>query len=257
MSKPARAAEHAMEPARFHIDLHAAEYLTVLQRLHTTLQPETYLEIGTRHGDSLRLAQCRSIAVDPLFDLKGDVLRGKPSCHFFQITSDRFFRNHNAETVLGGKVELAYIDGMHLAEFLLREILNIEKHCRRSSIIVLHDCIPSDIHMACRTEGDEARARSVVPDWWTGDVWKAVWALQKHRPDLRVVGIDSPPTGLVCLTNLDPSSTTLESQYGAIVDEMTALGDDETILQRYIEALAPIKPSALERFADIARYFHL
>ena len=246
-----------MSPTRFHIDLQAAEYLPVLERLHAILQPETYLEIGTRHGDSLRLARCRSVAVDPSFELRGDVLRGKPSCHFFQMTSDRFFRNHDAEALLGGKVEFAYIDGLHLAEFLLRDILNVEKYCRRNSIIVMHDCLPSDIHMACRNEGDHgSRTRSVVPGWWTGDVWKAVWALQKHRPDLRIVGIDSPPTGLVCLTNLDPSSTTLERNYCAIVDEMTALRD-EASLQCYIEALAPIKPSALEGFADIARYFHL
>ncbi len=247
-----------MSPTHFQIDLHAAEYLTVLQRFHTALQPETYLEIGTRHGNSLRLARCRSIAIDPAFDIRHDVIRGKPGCHLFQMTSDRFFRHHDAEAVLGGKVELAYLDGMHLAEFLLRDFLNVEKCCRPNSLVVMHDCLPSDIFMACRDEGDhEMRTRSIVPGWWTGDVWKAVWALQKHRPDLRITGINSPPTGLICITGLDPASTTLERNYGAIVDEMTALGTGEATLQRYIETLAPIKPSAVERFTDIARYFHL
>ena len=80
-----------MDTTPFHIDLQAAEYLPVLKRLHDVLRPETYLEIGTRSGDSLRLASCASIAIDPSFCVSSDVIGTKPACHFYQIPSDRFF----------------------------------------------------------------------------------------------------------------------------------------------------------------------
>ena len=247
-----------MDTEPFRIDLHAAEYLTVLKRLHEVLQPETYLEIGTRTGDSLRLASCASVAIDPFFAVSTEVIGKKPACHFYQISSDRFFQKHEPEQILGGKVELAFLDGMHLAEFLLRDFTNLEKHCTANSVIIMHDCMPSDIHMACRHEGDHAaRSRSLAPDWWTGDVWKAVWALMKHRPDLKIIGIDAPPTGLVCITNLDPASTVLDRSYAFILGQMNAMPDEAGQLQRFLGELPLIKPSEVETFEDIARHFYL
>ena len=147
---------------------------------------------------------------------------------------------------------------MHLAEFLLRDVTNLEKHCRPNSVIVIHDCMPSDIYMACRKEGDHSmRSRSVAPDWWTGDVWKMVRALMEHLPDLRIIGIDSPPTGLICITNLDPASAALDRNYAAILRQMNALGDEEEELQRFLRKLQPVKPSAVDTFEDIARHFYL
>lgn len=242
----------------FHIDMAAADYLTVLRRLHAVLRPRTYLEIGTRTGDSLRLSSCASVAIDPFFAISADIIGTKPVCHLYQTTSDRFFRDTDVEAVLGGKVELAFLDGMHLAEYLLRDVMNLEKRCRPNSVLLLHDCMPSDVYMACRMEGDHvARNKSLAPNWWTGDVWKAVWALLAHRPDLKVVAIDSPPTGLVGITNLDPGSTVLDRCYAAIVREMTALGEEPAHLQRFLETVEIVKPSQIETIENVARHFYL
>ena len=43
-----------------------------LREVHEVLEPPTYLEIGIRHGDSLALARCPSIGVDPAYDLRVD-----------------------------------------------------------------------------------------------------------------------------------------------------------------------------------------
>jgi len=246
------------QEVQFQIDLAAAEYLTVLARLHALLRPKTYLEIGTRSGDSLKLAQCASVAVDPAFSISADTIGAKPSCHFYQTTSDRFFERCCITETLGGAVELAYLDGMHLAEFLLRDFTNVEHVCKRNSVVVIHDCMPSDVYMTCRYEGDEAaRSRSCYPDWWTGDVWKTVWALKQYRPDLKITAIDSPPTGLICVTNLDPGSHVLEKQYASIVTEMTALGESNKALQDYLASLSPISPSEIATFEQISEYFYM
>ncbi|MGH7155803.1 MAG: class I SAM-dependent methyltransferase, partial [Acetobacteraceae bacterium] len=60
------------------------------------LIPQTYLEIGTMSGTTLRLARCPSIAIDPSFSsLDKDVISGKPSCLLFQMKSDEFFAQYS------------------------------------------------------------------------------------------------------------------------------------------------------------------
>src|SRR5687768_9949099 len=105
-------------------------YLVLLKTLHTLLKPRTYLEIGAEVGISLSLAECASVAVDPAFRLTKDVIRSKPSLHLYQTTSDAFFRSFDPIGILGDKIELAFLDGMHLYEFLLRDFMNTERYCR-------------------------------------------------------------------------------------------------------------------------------
>ena len=86
------------EHAALSVPDHQGEnYLAVLGRLHTELRPNSYLEIGTRWGDSLRLAKCPAIAIDPNVSFGSDVLAEKPICAFFRMTSDSFFANHDLQ----------------------------------------------------------------------------------------------------------------------------------------------------------------
>ena len=41
------------------------EYPDFLSRLHEAVDPAGYVEIGLRHGDSLALARCPALGVDP------------------------------------------------------------------------------------------------------------------------------------------------------------------------------------------------
>lgn len=189
-----------------------AGYIEVLSRFHAFLHPQSYFEIGTLSGTSLELARCASIAVDPGFKVaERDVLRGKPSCQFFQMTSDAFFANHDPSALLGRPVDMAFLDGMHYAEFLLRDFINIERHVKPNSVVMMHDCVPGDAEMTSR-EILQGMA-------WTGDVWKVVLALKKYRPDIRVRAYDAPPSGLIVCTNLNPASRTLADSYADILDD--------------------------------------
>jgi hypothetical protein len=199
-------------------------YRTLLHRLHALQRPRTYLEVGTAAGKTLALARCASIAIDPRFRLAHDARKGKPACHLFEMTSDAFFDAHNPMALFGAPVDLAFIDGMHLFEFALRDFLNIEPHCRADSLIVLHDCLPIDEHMARRDRRDRSRApQSHYPKAWAGDTWKALWILQRYRPDLRIFAFDAPPSGLVVVTHLDPASTLLKQCYEDAVAAANAI----------------------------------
>jgi hypothetical protein len=232
-------------------------YVTLLRAIHAHLRPKTYLEVGTESGVTLALAQCASLAVDPAFQVRRDIIGRKPSLHVYQMTSDAFFRQHDPTAILGDRVDFAFLDGLHLCEFLLRDFINTEKHCRRNSVIALHDCVPSEIAMTRRVQEGPEKQRSARPNWWTGDVWKVVPILKKYRPDLVITIADAAPTGVVLITNLDPESRVLEASYAAITQEMADLNLEAYGLDRFVEDCAMVPTDDLLAFENLTKRFWL
>lgn len=190
-------------------------YYRTLRRLHEVLAPETYLEIGIRKGDSLALATTATVAIgiDP------KPMLSKPTASnakIFAFTSDEFFATHDVRAELGGRdLDLAFIDGMHLFEYVLRDFANLERWSSPDTVVVLHDCLPVD---------ELSASRERTTSLWTGDVWKVVPVLRRLRPDLRLTIVDSSPSGLVIIEGLDASSTVLSENADAITEEFTPLG---------------------------------
>lgn len=215
-----------------YLELPGPHYLEVLGRIHETLRPRTYLEIGVARGDSIRLAGpgTRAIGVDPEPQIANPL---PPQVQLISTTSEAFFAQTDAARALGGHpVDLAFIDGMHQCEFTLRDFINIERHCTPVSTVLIHDCYPFN-----RVTSERER-RTV---FWTGDVWRMIVALRRHRPDLQVNVIAAPPSGLAVVRRLDPASNVLSERYDAIVAEMLAL--DYSMLE-------PDKPGVLNRFPN-------
>lgn len=236
-------------------ELNGTFYQTFLQRLHSILRPRSYFEIGTLDGDTLKLACCPSISVDPEYKISANVIGTKTSCHFFQTKSDDFFERFNPKGILGDTIALAMLDGMHLFEFILRDFLNTERYCERDSVIVIHDCIPGDEYIAVRSPFDPRRQMSSRSAYWTGDVWKIIPALRQWRPDLRVTVVDSPPTGLVLVTNLDPASDILHDNYWKILDGYLHLDLGTYGVERLHEEADIVSTESLMGIEDLARLF--
>ena len=220
------------------IHLDGEVYTHTLASLHLALKPRSYFEIGTLHGQTLRLADCPAVAVDPAFQLASDLAGGRPSWRLFEQTSDAFFAEQDLRGLLGGPVGLAFLDGMHQFDFLLRDFINTERACDAASVVLAHDGLPRD---AAMTGAADATAASRFPGYWTGDVWKLVPILRHWRPDLRVVGLDARPTGLIAVTGLDPDDRTLSDNYDAIVAEwapvsVAAYGLDRLFEEARVEA---------------------
>jgi hypothetical protein len=101
------------------------DYYELLERIHAFLNPQTYVEIGIRQGHSLRLAKsaAASVGIDPAPALEEKPRRG---AQVFSMTSDEFFAHHDLAEELGRRtVDLAFVDGMHLFEFALRDFDNL------------------------------------------------------------------------------------------------------------------------------------
>lgn len=205
-------------------------YQQFLQHLHQTRRPANYFEIGTLHGHTLSKARCPSVAVDPAFQITEPL---PEDCQLFEMTSDAFFDKHDLSFLLGGPVDLAFLDGMHLFEYLLRDFINTERHSSASGMIVMHDCLPPDVYMTVRDPSDPEWQKSAHPGWWTGDVWKVVPVLWKYRPDLTVTVYDCPGTGIVTVTGLDPQNTALSDNYDRITAAAAESRLDHAAFDRY------------------------
>lgn len=212
--------------------LSGAVYQGFLYHVHRGLAPQSYLEIGTSDGASLAYANCDSIAVDPSFALKANASGTRRRTFPFQMTSDEFFRTQNVRSFFPLGVDLAFLDGMHRFEYLLRDVINTETVTHRRSLILLHDCLPSNARMASRVGVAGPPEEGETATWWSGDVWKIVPILRKYRSDLRIHVLDCPPTGLVALSRLDPESTVLDRNYHAILDEFAPLTLEDYGLER-------------------------
>lgn len=184
-------------------------YLDLLAEIHRRAHPRTYLEIGMRTGDSLALASPETIIVgiDPCATVRSKI---NADARLFFETSDDFFAGHDVRAVLDGNpIDLAFIDGMHLFEFALRDFRNVEAAATPESVVLIHDCLPTSAAMATRERGTAM---------WTGDTWKLVCILREFRPDLDVRTVAVKGSGLGIVRNLDPANRVLHDRYDEAVE---------------------------------------
>lgn len=201
-------------------------YLEVLQLLHERLRPDLYMEVGVRNANSLKLARGHAVGIDPVKQFT-DVL--PETTLFYEMTSDDFFEAAKRSSI-EEKVELAFIDGMHLFEYALRDFINIERYATPWTVVVFDDICPNHPLQAARD-----RETTV----WTGDVWKLRDCLKRYRPDLAQIVLDTFPSGLLLVMGLDPNNTALSDNY-------------QKILQEYVETDVPLPESIVLRAGVMA-----
>ena len=122
----------------------------------------SYLEIGVYDGVNFRAVKCkRKIGVDP--DPKVGATFRLPSDEFFVVNRTTF--------------DCIFIDGLHHADQVLRDINNSLACLNPGGTIVVHDCNPTSeaMQIVPRQQGE-----------WTGDVWKAWQELRLTRRDLKM-----------------------------------------------------------------------
>ncbi len=220
--------------------LSETSHLAVLGHLHRTLAPKNYLEIGVNRGASIVLAQpgTQAIGIDPV--MRKDCRRLPGHIQLYTMTSDDFFTRMDLGSILAGNpLEMAFIDGMHLFEFALRDFIRVERYSHPRGKILLHDTYPVD---------PIAASRHQLTDFWTGDVWKIIPCLQKYRPDLRIHTIAAAPSGLTLVQNLDPASRVLENHLQEIYEEFIYL--DFTEFQREMDRTVRLFPADLARISS-------
>jgi hypothetical protein len=176
--------------------------------------PTTYVEIGVFDGVSFRIARAtRKLGVDPrrLPALR----RLRSGEEFYQKTSDSFFTDDAPKQLARRSVDCALIDGLHLFEQALLDVLNLEPYMKPDGVIFLDDCNPLTPARGGRVH---------VAGGWNGDVWKVAKFITDQRPDLRFVTLDADQ-GLGMVTGFGPEDPvaqpdTLIAQYRELTYEI-------------------------------------
>jgi hypothetical protein len=126
-----------------------------------------YLEIGVKTKYCFNLIQCESkISVDP----------SQICTYDFNMTSDEFFAQNKE------KFDIIFIDGLHLAEQVDKDIVNSLNCLNQNGSIVLHDTNPPTEFHACESYPSKSPASPA----WNGTVWKSIFKLRKTREDLEI-----------------------------------------------------------------------
>jgi len=183
-------------------------YQAFLDQVHSKLAPQTYLEIGVRSGTSLSLARCRTVAIDPAFAISTEI---QCDLRLFRTTSDEYFNRPDPLAATEGRpFDLAFIDGLHLLEFALRDFIHVERYSSAGSLIIFDDVLPHS--------RDEA-ARSPHTRFWTGDLYPMMTILSRYRPELTIIPVDTASRGLLLIMGLDPQNGRLAENYHQILAE--------------------------------------
>jgi len=217
------------------------DYLAVLSRIHDRLRPASYLEIGVRTGDSLAIVreQTRAVGIDPMLRVTRPI---KSRARLYPLPSDEFFARYDLFEELGApRLALAFIDGLHLFEQVLKDFINVERYADRETVILVHDCLPVSRSVTGRRQ---------AAGMWCGDVWKLVPCLRSHRPELTVRIIPTLPSGLTMITGADSKSRLLAERYDEILtqyrDAMLAYDRLDPEYLRTLFGLLPNDPRRID-----------
>jgi hypothetical protein len=133
-----------------------------------------FLEIGVCRGTcGARVRAAERIGVDPA------PARGAERHYrrLFREPSDAFFRRGGL-----GLFDLVFIDGLHHAEQVYRDILGAARHLEPGGSILLHDCNPKT-ELAGRVPRQTSH--------WNGDCWKAIAKIRASHPELAAFVVDT------------------------------------------------------------------
>jgi predicted O-methyltransferase YrrM len=205
----------------------------LLRGLQEKTRPRTYLEIGVSTGASMALSRARSIGVDPAFRVDMPI---HCDLQLVRATSDSFFAQDDPLAHFEGvPVDLAFIDGMHLSEFALRDFINTERLMADTGVVVFDDMLPRN--------GLEA-ARDRKTSAWAGDVYKVIEILLRRRPDLVVLLVNTTPTGTAVVVGVDQASNILKEAYGD-EEEYLRRPDPQLPPQEYMDRSIAVQPDVL------------
>lgn len=144
----------------------------------------TYLEIGVRNpADNFeKIKATTKYSVDPGIEFEANPVD-------FKVTSDVFFEGLRNGTFLQPTIlfDVIFIDGLHLAEQVDRDIDNALQFLKEDGFVVLHDCNP-----LTEWHAREEHNYTISPagQQWNGTTWKA-FLKARYRTDVSSCCIDT------------------------------------------------------------------
>jgi SAM-dependent methyltransferase len=210
----------------------------VLSRLTNLYAGARYLEIGVAEGTTFfKVPAARKVAVDPEFRFDvAERRRVEPHADFHEVASDDYFAS-----VVGPdeQFDVIYLDGLHVYEQTLRDLMNALHHLQPRGVVVVDDTHPPT-HMAAINDLDHyVRMRDYLGSddrRWMGDVFKLVWFVEAFMPHLtyRTIANNHGQTVLWRSRRADYPRRTLQ-QVAHLTFEQMVVEEDVLRLQAFGE----------------------
>lgn len=159
----------------------------VLRRIAALYDEPRYLEVGVNRGTTFhRVPATSKVAVDPVFDFDvAERQAAHPEASYHQVTSDEYFATVVAPDQ---QFDLIYLDGLHVVEQTLRDLMNALHHLAPQGVIVIDDTHPPTYLASLPDRQNYFRVRRWLGDddklAWMGDVYRLVYFIETFCPHL-------------------------------------------------------------------------
>jgi hypothetical protein len=160
----------------------------LLRRLHATLRPRTYLQLGSRQPEHIAQASCGTVVVDPNPKLPLNVVLTRPWLKLYAIERETFFADERCDDVLDNeRIDLALIEQVDSLDQLARDLRHIEawSHERTCAVVLGNGAASAD------PEADLFRQFAVLA--------------RQRRPSLDVRLVAAEPHPLLLVSGFDPA----------------------------------------------------
>ena len=150
------------------------ERFDIINHLIKVNNYNSFLEIGTQeHINISNILIDKKVSVDPDPEVEAD----------FILTSDDFFKQ-NTESF-----DIIFVDGLHHADYVYRDIINSLKILNPGGCVVVHDLLPFSYEAQLIPLEKTLEHGSGI---WNGDVWKSWVKLRVEQKNLsmKVVNTD-------------------------------------------------------------------
>lgn len=157
-----------------------------------------YCEIGVEKGENFQAINCPiKLGIDPN-PISAATLH-IPSDEFFELMKIRTdlplhypdevlicsYKKEPFPCEMSNGFDIYFIDGLHHADQVERDILNALQHLNPGGVILCHDMLPASKSMQMVPDPSNGT------DSWTGDCWKAFVKLRQTRDDLMMYTVDT------------------------------------------------------------------
>jgi len=152
-----------------------------IQKLIDEMNYKSYMEIGVALGSTWRnVIADKKIAIDPkfTFDWTNSALPGED---LYEVSSDDYFRNLPQKM----EVDIAFIDGLHTFDQVVKDILNVISILSPNGVILLDDTVPIDKFSAMTDRLTAIASRKAIMGnkanlSWHGDVYKSLFFINDY-----------------------------------------------------------------------------
>lgn len=151
--------------------------IEIIQSFINKLNAKSYLEIGVQGGSCFTAIKCeRKVGVDP----------DPASAATEHVTSDDYFKNNEIEdgTLRKETFDVVFIDGLHHADQVEKDILNALEVLNDGGVICVHDNLPTNKFM-------QEIPQQPSHNEWTGNGWETWVKLRQTRSDLEMYVINT------------------------------------------------------------------